>query len=113
MPTSTSILHQNRDRDIRNIKRAKFQQILSIFNFGTNFGLTESKYFIKIIFDIKIEVGIFEISKIPNFKKILGTFNFGINLGRTGGKYLMKLIFDFKIETGIFEILNVPNFKKF
>ena len=76
-------------------------------------GLTESKYFIKIIFDIKIEVGIFEISKIPNFKKILGTFNFGTNLGRTGGKYLMKLIFDFKIETGIFEILNVPNFKKF
>ena len=32
----------------------------SIFNFETNLGLTGGKYLIKIIFDIKIEVGIFE-----------------------------------------------------
>ena len=27
------------------------------------------KYFIKIIFDIKIEISIFEISNVPNFNK--------------------------------------------
>ena len=32
----------------------------SIFNFETNLGLTGGKCLIKIIFDIKIEVGIFE-----------------------------------------------------
>ena len=36
---------------------------------GTNFGITCGKYFIKIIFDIKIEIGIFKISNVPNFNK--------------------------------------------
>ena len=45
----------------------KFQQILGIFDFGTNLGLTGDKYLIKIIFDIKIEIGIFEIPNVPNF----------------------------------------------
>ena len=34
---------------------------------GTNLDLTGGKYFIKIIFDIKIEIGIFEISIRPSF----------------------------------------------
>ena len=32
-------------------------------------GLRGGKYFIKIIFDIKIEIGIFEILDVPNFNK--------------------------------------------
>ena len=78
-------------------------------------GLTGGKYFIKIIFDIKIEIGIFKISNLSAFKQILSTFNFnfGTNLGRTGGKYLIKIIFDIKNEIGIFEISHVPNFNKF
>ena len=39
------------------------------FQFGTNSGLTSGKYFKKIIFDIKIEIGIFEILNGPKFKK--------------------------------------------
>ena len=39
------------------------------FNFGTNLGLTGGKDLIKIIFDIKIEIGIFEISNVQNFNK--------------------------------------------
>ena len=31
--------------------------------------LTGDKYLIKIIFDIKIEIGIFEVSDAPNFNK--------------------------------------------
>ena len=42
---------------------------MSIFNFGSNLGLTGGKYFIRTIFDIKIEMGIFEISVRPNFYK--------------------------------------------
>ena len=41
--------------------------------------LTGGKYFIKIIFDIKIEIGILETLDVPNFDKfwaflILGSF---------------------------------------
>ena len=32
-------------------------------------GITVGKYLIKIIFDIKIEIGIFDISNVPNFNK--------------------------------------------
>ena len=39
------------------------------FNFGTNLDLTGGKYLVKIIFDTKIEIGIFEISIVPNFNK--------------------------------------------
>ena len=44
---------------------------MSVFNFGTNLGDTGGKFFIKIIFDIKIEIGILEISIRPNFNKFL------------------------------------------
>ena len=37
--------------------------------FWTNLGLTGAKYLIKINFDIKIEISIFEISIQPNFNK--------------------------------------------
>ena len=39
------------------------------FNFGINLGLTGGKYFIKLIFDIKTEFGIFEILDVANFNK--------------------------------------------
>ena len=42
---------------------------MSTFNFETNLGLTGGKHLIKIIFDIKIEIGIFEISNVQNFNK--------------------------------------------
>ena len=42
---------------------------MSIFNFGTNFGETGVKYFIKPIFVIKIEFGILEILDESNFNK--------------------------------------------
>ena len=76
------------------------------FNFGTNLCLTGGKYLIKIIFDIKLEIDIFDISNVPNFKKFFfnKTFNFETNLGLTGGKYFLKIIFDIKIEIVIFEI---------
>ena len=48
------------------IKCAKF---LSIFNFGTNLDLTGSNNFINFIFSIKVGIGIFEISNVPNFNK--------------------------------------------
>ena len=35
----------------------------------TNLGLTGGKYLIKIIFNIKIEIGIFKITNVPNFNK--------------------------------------------
>ena len=37
-------------------------------HFGTNLGLTGGKYMMKIIFDIKIGVGIFDMSNVSNFK---------------------------------------------
>ena len=37
-----------------------------MFIFGTNSGLTSGKYFIKLIFDIKIEIGTLEILDVPN-----------------------------------------------
>ena len=43
--------------------------MLSIFNFGTILGLKGRKYFIKIIFDIKIKIGILKILDVPNFDK--------------------------------------------
>ena len=49
------------------------------FNFGTNLSPAGGKYLIKIIFDMKIEIEIFEISLQPNFDNfraflILGPF---------------------------------------
>ena len=83
-----------------------------MFNFGTNLGLTEVIYFIKINFDIKIKIDIFEILNVPNFNKFLALFILGPNWAKQVVKYLMKIIFDIKIETGIFEISNVLNFNK-
>ena len=69
---------------------------------------------IKSIFDIKIEIGTFEISNVSNFNKFRGFPVLGLtNLGLSGGKYLIKIIFDIKIEIGIFQISNVTNFNKF
>ena len=42
---------------------------LSIFNLGTTLGLTSSKYFLEIIFDIKMEIGILEILDVLDFDK--------------------------------------------
>ena len=39
------------------------------FNFAINLEPTGGKYLIEIIFDIKIEIGVFEISNVPNFNK--------------------------------------------
>ena len=56
-------------------------------------GGTGSKYLIKIILDIRHDIG--------------------TNVGLTGGKYFLKIIFDIKIDFGIFEILHVPDLDKF
>ena len=77
------------------------------------FGPKGSKYLIKIIFDIKIETSIFQITIRSNFNKFLAFFHFETNWGLTIGKYLIKKFFDIKIEICIFEILDVPNFNKF
>ena len=42
---------------------------MSIFNFETNLGLTGGKYLTKIIFNIKIEIGMLEILDVPTFNK--------------------------------------------
>ena len=55
--------------DIQNIECAKFQLILSTFNFGTNLSQKSGKYLIKLIFDINIEIEMFEISIVLNFNK--------------------------------------------
>ena len=39
------------------------------FYSGTNFGRTGGKYLIKIIFDTKIEIRMFEMSIVLNFNK--------------------------------------------
>ena len=39
------------------------------FNFVTILGLTAGKYFIKIMFDIKVEIGILEVLDVLNFDK--------------------------------------------
>ena len=68
--------------------------------------------FLKTIFDIKIEIALFQISNVSDFNKF-SIFNIGTKLGLTGGKYLIKIISDIKIEIGTFKISNVPNFNKF
>ena len=42
---------------------------MSFFDFGNSLGLAIGKKKKKIIFDIKIEIGIFEISNVPNFNE--------------------------------------------
>ena len=43
-------------------------------HFGTNLGLTGGKCFIKISFDTRIKIDIFEISIKPNFNKSKSTY---------------------------------------
>ena len=54
-------------------RKEKLKKKLSInsehFQFWTNVGLTGGTYLIKIIFDTKIEIGIFQISIWPSFNK--------------------------------------------
>ena len=47
------------------------------FQFCTNLGGTGGKYSVKFIFDIKIEIGIFEISIQPDFNKFQAFFILG------------------------------------
>ena len=42
---------------------------VATFNFRTNLGQTDGKCFLKIIFDIKIEIGILKIVDVPDFDK--------------------------------------------
>ena len=42
---------------------------MSIFNFGTNLGLSGGIYLTNNIFNTKIKNGIFEILNVPNFNK--------------------------------------------
>ena len=46
-----------------------YHKILSTFNFRTTSDRTGGKYLMKIIFDIKIEIGLFEIWNVLNFNK--------------------------------------------
>ena len=41
-------------------------------------GLAGGKYFLKIIFDIKIKIGIFEITNVPNFNKLWALIILGL-----------------------------------
>ena len=43
-------------------------------------GLTDDKFLIKIIFDIEIEIVIFEISNAPNFNKLWALLILGLLL---------------------------------
>ena len=54
----------------------------------------------KIVFDIKIEIGIYKY-QMCQISKILSNFNIETNLGLIGGKYLIKIICDVKIEIGM------------
>ena len=62
-----------------------FNKLWAFFVLGTNLGQRSGKYLMKLIFDIKIEIGIFEISNVPNFDKSWAFFYFGTNLGLTEG----------------------------
>ena len=43
---------------------------MSSFNFATNLGLIGGEYLIKLIFDMKMEIKIFETSDGLNFNKL-------------------------------------------
>ena len=49
--------------------QVSINSVLGTFNFGTKLGLPDDKYFIKVIFDIILETGIFEITNVPNSNK--------------------------------------------
>ena len=65
---------------------------------------------IKIIFDIKMEIGIYlKYQTKSNIKKILNGFAIGTISDLTDGKVFIKVILDIKIKTRIFEMKNVQN----
>ena len=65
MLNETFVRYRNWDRNTWNIK----QELLKIINLAVNLPLAAGKYFIKIMFDIEIEIGIFEILNVSNFNK--------------------------------------------
>ena len=73
-----------------------------------NFGLTCSKFLMKLLSDFIVKIRTLEISNM-NFRAslILGLIDLAT------GKYFIKNIFSIKMEISIFEISNVPNFNKF
>ena len=80
------------------------------FSFYNQFlGQAISTYLIKIIFYIKIEIDIFEIS---NFNKFWALFILG-SLSAEEVNYLLKITFDIKFEIRVLKIWNVPSFIKF
>ena len=75
-------------------------------------GLTGGNYLIKVIFEIKIEIVIFEIMNVPNFNifwelLILGT----VWVKQVAS--IKKKKFDIKIQIVIFEISHVLNYNNF
>ena len=66
---------------------------MSIFDFGTNSGLTIGKYCIKTIFALKSRSAYLK-HQMGKISINPGIFNFGANLGLTGGEYFIKIIFD-------------------
>ena len=65
---------------------------MSSFTFETNLVVTGGKYFIKIIFDLKIEICIFKTLTVPSLNKVFAAL--------AGGNYLIKIVFDFKLRSG-------------
>ena len=65
MLNETFVRYRNWDRNTWNIK----QEFLKNFNLAVNLPLAAGKYFIKIMFDIEIKIGIFEILNVSNFNK--------------------------------------------
>ena len=70
MFNETFIRYRSRDQNIKHEFRDQIKhEFLSNFNLGVSLSLAAGKYFTKIIFDIKIKIGIFEISNVPNFNR--------------------------------------------
>ena len=65
MFNETFIRYCSRYRNTWNIKH----EFLSNFNLGVSLSIATGKYFIKNIFDIKVEIGILKILNMPNFNK--------------------------------------------
>ena len=99
--------NQNRDWVSRKINKS-----WEFFNVGTNLGLTAGNYLIKVIFEIKIEIGIFEIMNVPNLNKICELLILGTIWVKQVASIKKKKI-DIKIQILIFEMSHVPNYNNF
>ena len=49
---------------------SNFSKFCPLLISGTNLDLIGGKYFIKIVFDIEIEIAVLEISNMSNFNKL-------------------------------------------